>query len=304
METVVVLLSAYNGENFIEEQVESILAQSGVNVRLYIRDDGSTDKTRDILERLLQKHPAICLDYGQNIGAAQAFMQLLYNAEKADFYAFADQDDVWLNGKLSAAVTALKGSGKMLYAGNQQIVDEKLNPISFRYDESYVVNASAEAILQNNLYSGCTMVMTASLRTILVKEENRPSRYLLERRYHDVWVAAVAAMHGGIYYDTKPYILYRQHGKNAVGADKISGFRLFGYWFKKLGKSKGKNGRSALSRELVARFPQAKDYPLISVSAERGIKGKRRLIKNSAQIRAYSGESRLSLILKILFGLY
>lgn len=304
MKTVAVLLSAYNGENYIAEQLESIFSQSGVAVKLYVRDDGSSDGTRKILESYAEKYPAICVRYGENVGAAQSFMRLLYEAEGADFYAFADQDDIWLKGKLAAAVEMLEQSGKMLYAGNQQVVDGALNLVSLRYAKGFIPETSAEAILQSNLFSGCTMVLTAQFKNLLSEEGKRPSPALLKKRYHDVWVAEAAAIGGGICYDERAFILYRQHGTNAVGADKISGLKLIFYWFKKLGDKSKRNGRSALARELVEKFPQALSYPLIAASTVGGIKGKRLLLKNSKAIRAYSGEGRTSFALKVILGLY
>ena len=96
---VQVFLSSYNGEKYIEEQIDSVLQQKGVEVRILVRDDGSNDKTVDILE-MLYKKGKINFYKGENIGYAKSFLNLLTHDNKADYYAFCDQDDFWLSNKL------------------------------------------------------------------------------------------------------------------------------------------------------------------------------------------------------------
>ena len=95
MKTVAVLMSTYNGENYIKEQIESIFNQKGVIVKLYVRDDGSKDRTLEIL-----KDYNVNLEKGTNIGYIKSFMWLIKNVPFADYYALADQDDVWDEDKL------------------------------------------------------------------------------------------------------------------------------------------------------------------------------------------------------------
>ena len=103
MNTIQVLMSTYNGEKYICEQIDSIIAQDcgykGIaNVKLLIRDDGSSDKTREILESYASKYPEIIRWYhGGNKGVIKSFFDLLENSDdEADYYAFADQDDNWM----------------------------------------------------------------------------------------------------------------------------------------------------------------------------------------------------------------
>jgi len=105
---VQVLLSTYNGDQFVKELVKSILGQSGVDVRLLIRDDGSTDTTLDILDLLAKSHPEIELIKATNCGVVGSFFELLSLAKDSDFYAFADQDDIWKPDKLISAVMMLE----------------------------------------------------------------------------------------------------------------------------------------------------------------------------------------------------
>src|ERR1700719_2334213 len=118
--SVCVLLSTYNGEAFLEAQLESLRAQTGVEVRLHARDDGSTDGTVALLRRHAGTWPSLVgLQSAENLGPAKSFLELLRTAPDADFYAFCDQDDVWLPGKLARAAEALAGdTGPALYCSN------------------------------------------------------------------------------------------------------------------------------------------------------------------------------------------
>ena len=94
MNKVQVLLSTYNGEKYIKEQIESILNQEGVEVSLLIRDDGSSDRTIEIVKKISEQNNNIILFKGQNMGPARSFMDLVKKSDEVDYYAFADQDDV------------------------------------------------------------------------------------------------------------------------------------------------------------------------------------------------------------------
>ena len=120
MDSVVVLMSTYNGERFLEEQIESILKQKDVDVVLYVRDDGSSDRTKQILDEYQRKNAQMLVSYEKNEGVGNSFMDLVYMApETSDYYAFADQDDIWRDTKLIEAIKLLKQSGKNLYVSNQ-----------------------------------------------------------------------------------------------------------------------------------------------------------------------------------------
>ena len=100
-EKVLVLLSTYNGENYLPVQLRSVFCQTGVTVKVFARDDGSTDKSVSILKEWAGNS---CLEYtcGENIGAARSFMKLLadVNEEESEWFAYCDQDDEWQEEKL------------------------------------------------------------------------------------------------------------------------------------------------------------------------------------------------------------
>lgn len=210
---ILVLMSTYNGEKYLRQQIDSILGQQNVEVKLLVRDDGSHDATLSILDEYKAKG---LLDYyqGENLGPARSFMHLLQNAPTSDYYAFADQDDVWLPEKLSVAVNSLSEHeyAPALYFCQTQLVDENLNK-----KENVVIHpflTFGESIVYKFI-GGCTMVLNNSLRHIIGNEQ---PVYI---RMHDTWVYFIAqAVNAYIYFDRNPHIFYRQHDGNTLGQGK------------------------------------------------------------------------------------
>lgn len=214
MKTILVLLSAYNGTQYIEEQIDSILHQEGVNVQLLVRDDGSTDGTQALLQTL-QEQGLLRWYQGKNLRPAQSFLALLREAPPADFYALADQDDVWLPRKLRSAVAQLDScppSRPALYFGQTQPVDAQLNPLP--YTPLTPLKTLGEALI-HYFVGGNTMVLNHTLRQFVT--QHRPQHIEM----HDVYLYALAlALGAQVVFDPQPYILYRQHGGNVVGSPK------------------------------------------------------------------------------------
>lgn len=217
---VQVLLSTYNGEQFVEELIKSVLIQSGVETQLLIRDDGSIDKTLEILERIAMSHPEITLIKGTNLGVVNSFFELLKLADKADFYAFADQDDVWKDDKLISAVKKLEDSvtdEPVLYYSRLEFVNERLGHIGF--SPKPVFSGFMNALVQNQA-TGCTIVFNNNARVKIV--EKLPRWALM----HDWWCYLVTSALGTVIYDENTYILYRKHGKNVTPATPFFTFEL------------------------------------------------------------------------------
>lgn len=210
---VCVLLSTYNGEAFLEAQLESLRAQTDVEVRLHARDDGSTDGTVALLRRHAGTWPSLAgLESAENLGPAKSFLELLRTAPDADFYAFCDQDDVWLPGKLARAAEALSGdTGPALYCSNVTCVAEDLSVLGAPRENG---DTRLQHLLFENIAYGCTTVMNRAARALIV--ERLPQQGLV---MHDWWCALVVAALGRIHYDPQPQILYRQHGGNSIGTE-------------------------------------------------------------------------------------
>lgn len=216
---VLVLMSVYNGEKYIKEQIDSILAQENVSVSVLIRDDGSKDSSVEILEEYAAQHDNINWYQGKNAGAWKSFMELICEAgTDFDYYAFADQDDVWLPEKLWAAVKILEemkekyGDGIPLQYGSNIIpVDEELNKIDTGINLTEFDTSFGSALVQ-----GITSGLTCVFNTVALKlmKETNPEFMIM----HDWWLYLTATCYGKVYYDNNSYVLYRQHGSNVCGA--------------------------------------------------------------------------------------
>lgn len=133
--TVTILLSTYNGEKYLEEQLQSLFNQTyWENCTLFVRDDGSKDGTIEILKKY-EKENKLILNCGENIGFVKSFFWLLNNAPKADFYSFCDQDDVWFEDKIERAVSMLSEkdlNNPQLYFSDYDFYSSNLKFISTR----------------------------------------------------------------------------------------------------------------------------------------------------------------------------
>lgn len=223
MKKVVVMMSTYNGEKYLKPQIESILTQKGVKVHLVIRDDGSTDATRDILGEYCAKFQNITVYKGKNVGYIKSFMWLVkkVGAEKDTYYAFSDQDDIWDNQKLKAAVDMINKEKKdipVMYYSDLNVVDK---------DGSFIRKANTwEGSIDKYKISvfigirGCTMVYNYHLQALLQKYSPR------KISGHDTYIALLAFWAGHVVYDSNAYIDYRQTGENLSITGKSSFDRL------------------------------------------------------------------------------
>ncbi len=236
MDKIQILMSTYNGEKYLKEQLDSILNQSYENIEILVRDDGSTDSTLEILESYAKEHENLSYYQGNNLGAIQSFFELLQNSdEKADYYAFADQDDYWLPEKLERAVSMLQkqeadmGQISLLYCSDTLLSDHNLKVLG--QDCKNPRPSYGNALVQN-VCTGCTAVMNGSLRELINK--TCPKDIVM----HDWWFYLAATICGQVIYDDASYIKYRQHGNNEVGA-KRSRLDIWKYRFGQLFQSRG-----------------------------------------------------------------
>lgn len=214
---VQVIMSTYNGEKYIKEQIQSIFNQKECNVSLLIRDDGSTDRTIEIIKELELKHN-IKLIQGENLRAAKSFLEAIkFTDEEKDFFAFSDQDDVWLEDKLINAIKILENynNNMAVYASNLTAVDEKKQIIKHKILPEKFSLEYKDLLIKSQYLFGCTMVFNKSMRNFIKKQN--PEQPMM----HDIWIALMATLKGKLIYDNNSYIYYRQHGNNQVGA-KIS----------------------------------------------------------------------------------
>lgn len=253
MHSVAVIMSTYNGDRYIEEQIMSIQNQEDIKVDIYIRDDGSKDRTIQIVKELMNQSNNIYFSEGSNLGVGNSFMTCLYNVpNNYDYYAFSDQDDVWMKNKLIAAIKEIERHEVELYCSNQLCVDSVTGREWYRYKET--PELTVYDILCHNTIAGCTMVMSNYFKRMITEKQRRPSPELLKTRIHDVWIIAIAALLNSVYYDNNSYIYYRQHNNNVVGSSETSYRYRFTQFKKKLFNEDLLRGRSKLAKELVYRY--------------------------------------------------
>lgn len=227
--TVLVMMASYNGEKFISEQIDSILAQEGVDVTLRICDDGSNDSTPVICESYASRYDNVCFEVNKaNKGLAKNFMDMVYddNACGYDYYAFSDQDDVWLPEKLAHAVREIESKahgGPVLYYSDIENVRADLSGGAREYASWGRCSHELVAALTVNWASGCTMVFNPGLRSWILAYE--PSSYA---RNHDGWVHLVAMVSGTVVADLEnSYIKRRLSGENQVGQRDLEATESF-----------------------------------------------------------------------------
>ena len=223
MERVDILLATYNGENYLVEQLESILSQTYSNFRLLISDDCSTDGTRKILEEYKEKDSRIQLFFqGKNLGVIKNFEYLLKKVE-SKYYMLSDQDDIWKENKIEKSVEKLENSESDLVYTDLEVVDANLN---VTYESYWKLKGiykkikkynNFEALYLNNFVTGCTLISKEEyIRDVLPLPDT--SKFVL----HDYWIALIVSQKGKISYIEEPLIKYRQHKNNKIGSKKQS----------------------------------------------------------------------------------
>ena len=215
---IAILMTTFNGELFLEDQLDSIKTQIHKNWKLFVSDDGSNDKTLSILKSYQKSwgKSKLIIHHGPKKTFSHNFLSLSTNKKiKADFYAYSDQDDLWLPSKLSVSIKALqKESSKkpLLYCGRTTYVDEhlKLKGLSPLYNKPPVFqNALVQSIAGGN-----TMVFNTHTKKLL---EDMGKKEIIS---HDWWTYLLVAAAGGrVIYDEFPHILYRQHEAGLIGAN-------------------------------------------------------------------------------------
>lgn len=211
--TVCVLMSTYNGERFLYEQIGSIFRQKNVTVHLVVRDDGSVDDTVKVIESFIREGADIELIKGENLGPSESFLELIYTHRKYDYFALADQDDIWHDDKLCAAVDKMENSKNVptLYYSSVTLVNSRGNKLPVQV-------STEKATLENGIFgfyaTGCTIVYNKKMADFVMRY--RPKNIYM----HDAWLLTVACYCGEIIFDKQSHIDYRQHESNVVGMAK------------------------------------------------------------------------------------
>lgn len=214
MEKIAVLMSTYNGEKYLKQQIDSILRQNvNAKVDLWVRDDGSNDTTCDILQSYAEAGKLNWYN-GKNLHSASSFMNLIKNVKYYDYYAFADQDDIWEVNKLKISLEKIRDFNKIptLFFSNASLVDAELNPIGRNVYRNYP-KLDFDTLCCAGGLLGCTMVFNDKLAEALRITPDKVNIIM-----HDFHAAQVCkALNGKIIYSHQPLVKYRQHSNNVVG---------------------------------------------------------------------------------------
>lgn len=238
-----IIMSTYNGERFIKEQIDSILASDYESWRLFICDDCSSDSTVSIVEEYVNKYPdKIYLHFNnKNMGSTKNFLRTILSLSgnecsmedrpfkpfPAEYYMCCDQDDVWTRDKINMTLRHMKyleekhgEKTPVLVFTDAVLVDEKLNYIKSSFFKTNRLNTKktdlAHMLIENKCI-GCTTMFNAALTGYLTVPEDGI-------RYHDWWLALIASSFGVVDYLPLPTLLYRQHSSNQVGQTDFKGY--------------------------------------------------------------------------------
>lgn len=288
-----ILLAAYNGEDYLEQQIESIVTQTVGDWRLTVQDDGSVDSTVKIVQSYAAAFPGKILlkeRTGNSGGAKYNFYDMLLKSD-ADYIMTCDHDDVWLPDKLSKTMkrmVELEGlygiERPLLVHTDLKVVDADLNVLAESMWHQQGLDPSAKRLenylVQNNV-TGCTVMANRALLKML--PQILPPNMIM----HDWWMALVAAAFGEIGAVKEPTILYRQHASNEVGAKNT---RKLGYNAKRAMKF------SDARRVLMDTYLQTMDF--YNVYRKALSPAQREVVKAYADMGEYSKWKKLRTLRK------
>ena len=271
-----ILMSTYNGQQFLAEQIRSIQDQSYTDWTLFIRDDGSSDNTKEILKDFERQDSRIHLidsDKSDNLGVIKSFHKLV-NHDRADYYFFSDQDDVWLPNKLELSLKEAQNHPAdlplMVYM-DLKVVNQDLEIMTESMVKSQSHHANTELVqelTENTVTGGVAMINHA-----LAEMWQETDDILM----HDWYLALLASAFGNLVFIDQPGELYRQHSDNVLGARTLS--KRFKKWIRPhilfavywdLIKNSQKQASHLLqmplsqsNRELIEAFVTIMDKPMI-----------------------------------------
>lgn len=229
MDKVCIMMSTYNGEKFLREQMDSIFSQQDINPYLLIRDDGSSDSTVEIIKNYMSLYPDhIKLILGKNIGWEDSFFELMYEAaadneyRDVEYFAFADQDDVWMSDKSLLGINAIRGNERAsFYYADAMIIDEGGMQL-FKYECRKMSKESIEKkkmLLEGSgLAMGCTLMLNRKLLEIATY--GAKEKLLHKNIPHDQWISMAAVYHGRVVSGNEISVMHRRHEKSVTNSGR------------------------------------------------------------------------------------
>ena len=243
---IVILLSAYNGEDYLAEQLDSLLKQTYSNFIIIIRDDASTDSTEQIINHYEERNQGKIhklSGINSNVGPGSSFGLLIKYAIKEKialglsrlYMMLCDQDDIWIEEKLEIQMLAMLNAERkspdapVIVHSDLKVVDESKEVIA----ESFVEYQGLEVernkftnIVISNLVTGCTTLFNEELAQIALPI---PGNAIM----HDWWLALIASAFGRVIHIDMPLVEYRQHKNNTIGAKEFTKTQIYSHkWFR------------------------------------------------------------------------
>ena len=229
-----ILLSTYNGEKYLSEQIDSILNQTYSDWKILIRDDGSADKTLLIIDKYCHKYTNKIINISDNLGNLGVIRsnEILLEQSLSNYFMFCDQDDVWLPNKIANSFIKMKNieaenfDCPIIIFSDLIVVNEDLQIISksfWKYCKISIKHLrKAKYLAVNNYVAGCTMLFNKNAKLLTLPFGKNATM-------HDAWIVLKVSASGGIITSLpQAEILYRQHGKNQLGAGEIKyNFKYF-----------------------------------------------------------------------------
>ncbi len=250
-----ILMTTYNGEKYVKQQIESIINQTNSNWMLFIQDDCSTDGTLNVLKPYVKRYPERIFVYknDKNSGSAckNFFNMLKYVKHK--YIVFCDQDDVWHPQKLEDTyrkmleVESNNVDKPVLVHSDLKVVDKNLEILSNSLFKLQKLDYKADRLnnlLAQNIVTGCTAMVNNELVSMI---KDIPVNVIM----HDWWFALIACCFGKIGFVNKPLVMYRQHNDNEVGAKNVSSLK---YLFSKM------IGYKNAKKTLIDTYKQAESF--------------------------------------------
>lgn len=265
MTKIIILLSTYNGEKYLKEQLDSLFSQTYQNFKIIARDDGNIDNTIEILKSYNIK----ILDSKENLGAKRSFADLLNYAvvnSDGEYFMFCDQDDVWKNDKVEKTLAKMQemerkfGDIPILLHTDLEVTDERLNTINSSFMDFQKIdpmkNKFHNLLIQNTI-TGCTMMINRKLAQICLPI---PDGAIM----HDWWIGLTASKFGKIGYLNETTIKYRQHASNTIGA---KGFDI-SFVLKSVSKKASLGGNMSQAKAFLKQFKNELDDETIKMLQE------------------------------------
>ncbi|MCF6172208.1 MAG: glycosyltransferase family 2 protein [Campylobacteraceae bacterium] len=232
-EKILILLSTYNGDKYLQKQLNSLLSQIYKNIEIIVRDDRSSDETLDVIS----SYDVKLMESQSNIGSQKSFSLLLEYVlyhHNSNYFMFCDQDDIWEAEKIEKTYHKMQKMERIypntpiLVHTDLEVVDENLKRIDksfWHFENMDPSQNSFNRLLMQNTITGCTVMINRKLAELCLPIPN-------DAIMHDWWIGLVASKFGKIAYIDEPLIKYRQHSGNSIGAKRFGYLSIFMKFYK------------------------------------------------------------------------